>query len=131
MRPRLTLAIACLLAAVSLIPASRLGIRSDVEAMLPLASPAADAYRAFLGTFGGIERVFVTIRVGDGEPADPDRLADAAETLAGSLATSPEVRRVRYALDESDETFASKELAPRLPLLLDDHAAETVAAATT
>src|SRR5258707_644282 len=38
MRPRLTLALACLLAAASLWPASRLGIRSDVEAMLASAT---------------------------------------------------------------------------------------------
>src|SRR5262245_9120297 len=131
MRPRLTLAIACLLAAVSLWPASHLGIRSDVVAMLPVASPAADAYRAFLGTFGGIERVYVMIRIPDGAATDADRLADAAETLADSLAASPEVRHVRYALDASDATFAAKALAPRLPLLLDGHAAETLAAATT
>lgn len=131
MRPRLTLAIGCLLAAVSLWPAARLGIRSDVEAMLPNGTPAAEAYRAFLGTFGGIERAYVTIRLPDGVPADPDRLADAAETLADALAASPEVARVRYALDASDEAFATAELAPRLPLLLGEHAPESVAAATT
>lgn len=126
-RPALTLAIALAAAAAAVWPASRLGIRTDLEAMLPRHAPAADAYREFLDTFGGIEKVFVMVRLPDGAPADPDRLADAAETLAQALSASPEVRRVRYGLDEADEVFLARQLAPRLPLLIEGDAAASLA----
>jgi len=121
-RPGLVLAAALAATAIALPSATRLTIRTELDAMLPAGTPAAEAYREFLHTFGGIERVYVMVRLPDGAPADPERLADAAEALADALSASPEVSRVRYGLDPSDEEFAARQLAPRLPLLLGDRA---------
>ena len=119
-RPALVLGLALAATGLAFVPASRLTIRTDLEALLPLGAPASDAYRAFLDGFGGIEKVFVTLRLPDGVPADPETLADAAESFAAALLRSPEVRRVRYGWDEGDEAFLVEHVAPRLPLLLDD-----------
>src|SRR5262245_5378239 len=54
-----TLAIVALCA----VPASRLSIRSDLAALLPDDGRSARAYRAFLESFGGIENVYVLVRV--------------------------------------------------------------------
>lgn len=111
---------------LALVPASRLSIRTDLEAMLPRGEPASEAYRAFLEEFGGIEKVFVTLRAPDGAAADPDALADAAEAFAAALGDSPDVQRVRFGWDEGDEAFLAKRLAPRLPLLLDERGVATL-----
>ncbi len=119
--PIAVLAATLLASAFAIVPASRLSIRSDVEALLPRDAPAAAAYRTFLERFGGIENVYVVLRRGDdGVPADPEGLADAAETLARELSKSPEVAHARFGLDEDDEAFFTDTLAPRLPLLLGD-----------
>ena len=104
--------------ALSAVPASRLSIRSDLTALLPDGGPAARAYRGFLESFGGIENVYVVLRVRDGASPDPERLADAAETLALDLGRAREVAHVRWGLDEADESFFLESLTPRLPLLL-------------
>lgn len=126
-RPLPLIAIAAVLTTAAIVPASHLRIRADIEALLPASSPAANGFRAFLDTFGGIEKVFVMIRLPDGAAPDPDRLADAAESLARTLAASPEVKRARWGLDEDDERFFTEILAPRLPLLLGDDAPRILA----
>lgn len=126
-RPGTVLVVVLIATALCVPPASHLRIASDLEAMLPRDAPAADAYRSFLNTFGGIEKVFVTIRLPAGAGADPDRLADAAETLADALSSSKEVRSVRSGLDPADEEFAAKRIAPQLPLLLDGDPAAVLA----
>ena len=105
-------------AALAAVPASRLTIRSDLAALLPNDAPSVRAYRTFLESFGGIENVYVVVRVRDGAPPDPERLADAAEMLAHDLERAPEIAHARFGLDEEDETFFLESLAPRLPLLL-------------
>ena len=100
------------------VPASRLSIRSDVAALLPDAGPSARAYRAFLEGFGGIEDVYLVVRLSDGVAPDPERLADAAEALARDLESAPGIAHVRWGLDEDDESFFLESLAPRIPLLL-------------
>jgi predicted RND superfamily exporter protein len=114
----LTFGVALAVTALAIIPAGKLRIRTDVEAMLPNGAPAAEAYRTFLDTFGGIEKVFITVRLPEGAPPDPERLADAADSIAVSLARSPEVRRVRAGLDDADEAYVTSRLAPSLPLLV-------------
>lgn len=126
-RPWTLLIVTAVLSLAALEPASKLRIRSNLEALLPEASPAANGYRAFLDTFGGIEKVFVMVRLPDGADPDPERLADAAEALARRLSTSPEIRHARWGLDDDDEKFFVDELAPDLPLLLGDGAARLLA----
>jgi len=125
--PIAVLAATLAVSAFAIVPASRLTIRSDVSALLPRHAPAASAYRTFLENFGGIESVYVVIRRPDGAPADPEGLADAAETLARELSRSPEVAHARWGLDEEDEAFFTDVLAPRLPLLLGDDPAPLLA----
>jgi predicted exporter len=126
-RPALVLGAALALTVLAAVPASKLGIRTDVEAMLPRGTPAAEAYRTFLETFGGIEKVFVTIGVEGDRAPDPEMLADAAEALADAVRRSPEVREVRAGLDDADEAFATERVAPSLPLLLRGDAAAILA----
>jgi predicted RND superfamily exporter protein len=123
----LTFGVALAVTALAIIPAGKLRIRTDVEAMLPNGAPAAEAYRTFLDTFGGIEKVFITVRLPDGATPDPERLADAADALAAALAPSPEVRRVRAGLDDADEDYVVSRLAPSLPLLVPGDAAAALA----
>lgn len=119
-RPGLVLAAAAALVLIAAEPASRLSLRTDLDAMLPSAGAASEAYRAFVSEFGAVEKVFVTIRLPEGTAPDPDRLGDASDALAAVLSSAPDVRTVRTGPIEDDERFLAERLAPQLPLLLDD-----------
>jgi predicted RND superfamily exporter protein len=116
-RPRLVLAVALLVTLAALLPASRIRVLTQIEALLPEGAPAADDYRTFLRTFGGFEKVFVLVRTRGGK-ADTETLINAASELAGRLRDSPLVADVRAGLTEEDERFFFARVAPRMPLLL-------------
>ena len=124
--PIALLAAALSVSALAIVPASRLTVRSDVLALLPEDAPASSAYRTFLESFGGIENVYVVLRLRDDAPADPEGLADAAEVFAREVPRSQEVAHARFGLDEDDEAFFTEALAPRLPLLLGDDPASAL-----
>jgi uncharacterized protein len=116
--PRLVLAACVALSLAALGPAMRIHVDSDLAALLPNGSPAADDYRVFLRTFGGFEKVFVLVR-SPGRPLDdPAPLEDAAAALAREMGGSPEVADARSGRTEEDERFFYRYLAPRMPLLL-------------
>jgi predicted RND superfamily exporter protein len=117
-RPRWVLAACLALAAAALVPASRIRVDSDLSALLPGGAPAADDYRIFLRTFGGLEKVFVLVRSPGRRLDDPAPLEDAAAALAEELRAAPEVADARSGRTEEDERFFYRYLAPRLPLLL-------------
>src|SRR6185295_7511792 len=100
------------------LPALRFRVETDLAALLPEGSPAADDYRLFLHTFGGFEKVFVIVRSSRGQVTDRAALTGAAERLADILARSPEVAEARSGLTEDDERFFLTYVAPRLPLLM-------------
>lgn len=130
-RPGRTLAVGLGLTALSLVPASRIAIDTDLSDLLPNDAPAAEDYRTFLRTFGGFEKVFAIVEIAEvAEPAQgprtpgeddlgEDGLPDAARRIAEILKESPEVRAARAGLEEADERFFFDRIAPRLPLLLD------------
>lgn len=89
-------------------------LEADLPSLLPEGSRAADDYREFLATFGGLEKVFVLVEAPEG--TDREALADAAFALAESLEASPEVRSARAGLTPADERFVLEELAPRAAL---------------
>ncbi|HVR95256.1 MAG TPA: MMPL family transporter, partial [Thermoanaerobaculia bacterium] len=121
-QPRRVLAAVLALTLLSLVPASRFRVDTDLAALLPDGSPASDDYRLFLETFGGFEKVFVLVRAPGAGLEDPGALIDAAERLAATLAGSPEVADARSGLTAEDERFFLDQVAPRLPLLIADPA---------
>jgi predicted RND superfamily exporter protein len=118
-RPRRVLAACLALSLAALVPASRIRIDSDLAALLPSGAPAADDYRVFLRTFGGLEKVFVLVRSPGRRLDDPAPLEDAAAALADELRADPEVADARSGRTEEDERFFYRYVAPRMPLLLD------------
>lgn len=125
-RPASILLFVLLVALAALYPASRLHIRSDLSTLLPVGSPAADAYRVFLDRFGGLEQVFVLILPGADETTSAD-LARGALVLEEVLRAHPEVEHVRAGFGAEDEAFFTRWVAPRAPLLLGDGWRQTVA----
>jgi uncharacterized protein len=117
-RPRRVLAAAILLTLAAAVPASRFRIETQLEALLPEGSPAAEGYRTFLKTFGGFEKVFVLVRAPAGGHADAETLINAAADLADRMRKSPLVAEARAGLTEEDERFFFAHVAPRMPLLL-------------
>jgi len=128
-RPGRTLAFGLAVTALSLWPASRIAIDTDLSDLLPNDAPAAEDYRTFLRTFGGFEKVFAIVELAENAeiagtstaPADggsDEALPDAARRIAEILETSPEVRAARAGLEEADERFFFGRIAPRLPLLV-------------
>jgi predicted RND superfamily exporter protein len=116
--PRRVLLAAFLLTLVSLIPASRFRVETQLEALLPEGAPASEDYRDFLRTFGGFEKVFVLVRAPEGKRVEPEVLIDAAGELADRLGRSPLVAEARSGLTAEDERFFFAHVAPRMPLLL-------------
>ncbi len=131
--PGRTLALGLAVTALSLWPASKIGIDTDLSDLLPNDAPAAEDYRTFLRTFGGFEKVFAIVESAetsaaapagsddggpDGEEDDENRLPDAARRIADLLKQSPEVRAARAGLEDADERFFFDRIAPRLPLLV-------------
>lgn len=119
-RPRLVLAASLALTLAALVPAARFRLETDLAALLPDGSPAADDYRLFLRTFGGFEKVFIVVQSPGTRLEDPEPLVDAAGRLAGLLAASPDVAEARAGITEEDERFFLRFVAPRMPLLLGD-----------
>jgi predicted RND superfamily exporter protein len=117
-RPRLVLVIALLFTAAAILPASRIRVETQIEALLPEGAPAAEDYRTFLRTFGGFEKVFVLVRARGGGKVEPEALINAAAELAGRMRDSPLVAEARAGLTEEDERFFFARVAPRMPLLL-------------
>ena len=115
----IVLAVSLLCTAVAGWQASKIRVDSQLVDILPGDLPASREYRQFLESFGGFERVFVLVGTPEGTEADPDRLADAAELLAGEIGRSDLVASVRWGLEETDEAFFLGEVLPRLPLLTD------------
>ena len=116
--PRRVLAVSLALTLAALVPAARFRVETDLAALLPDGSPAADDYRLFLRTFGGFEKVFVVVQSPGTRLEDPGPLVDAAERLAGLMAASPGVAEARSGITEEDERFFLRSIAPRMPLLL-------------
>ena len=87
-RPRLVLALALLLTAASLWPATRLAVETDPAALMPLGSEAAADYRVFLDRFGGFEKVFVLVTAGEGADGREAELVAASPEKLASLVAS-------------------------------------------
>jgi predicted RND superfamily exporter protein len=117
-RPRLVLAVALLATFAALLPASRMRVETQIEALLPEGAPAAEDYRTFLRTFGGFEKVFVLVRARGGAQAESETLINAASELADRMRDSPLVADARAGLTAEDERFFFARVAPRMPLLL-------------
>ncbi|MES1244379.1 MAG: MMPL family transporter [Acidobacteriota bacterium] len=116
-RPRLVLLATLALTLLSVVPALRFRVDTDLADLLPDGAPGADDYRLFLRTFGGFEKVFVVVRSARGPLEDATPLIDAAEALAVEMSQSPQVAEARSGITEEDERFFFRYLAPRMPLL--------------
>lgn len=125
-RPGLVLAAALGVTLLALVPALRFRVETDLAALLPEGAPGAEEYRIFLQTFGGFEKVFVLVRSAEGPLEDPAPLIDAADALAAEMSRSPEVAEARAGITEEDERFFLQSIAPRMPLLMEGDAADTV-----
>ncbi|HEX3130294.1 MAG TPA: MMPL family transporter, partial [Thermoanaerobaculia bacterium] len=115
--PALVLLVTVALTLLSVVPALKFRVDTDLSALLPDGAPGADDYRLFLRTFGGFEKVFVVVRSARGPLEDATSLIDAAEVLAGEMSRSPQVAEARSGITEEDERFFFRYLAPRMPLL--------------
>ncbi|MEM8963468.1 MAG: MMPL family transporter [Acidobacteriota bacterium] len=123
-RPAWVLIATVVLAVLASWPASRLGLRTDLVALLPDGTPRADDYRVFLERFGGFEKVFVMIEPDiDVSAADRERvrgeLLATASRLEAELAQSPDIAYVTSGVRPEDETFFYRSVIARAPLLID------------
>lgn len=116
-QPLLVLLVTLALTALSVVPALRFRVDTDLADLLPDGAPGADDYRLFLRTFGGFEKVFVVVRSARGPLEDTTPLIDAAEVLAEEMSRSPQVAEARSGITEEDERFFLRYLAPRMLLL--------------
>ncbi len=123
-RPRLVLLVTLVLTFVSIVPASRFRVDTDLSALLPDGAPGADDYRLFLRTFGGFEKVFVVVRSARGPLEDASPLIDAAEVVAAEMSRSRQVAEARSGITEEDERFFFRYMAPRMPLLFEGGAGD-------
>jgi predicted RND superfamily exporter protein len=109
-------------ALLAVLPATRLRPEVDLAALLPEGSAAAEDYRVFLETFGGLEKVFVVISARAGEPVGEGELLEAAWRFEELLRESSLVSGVRSGGTAEDEEFLLRWVVPRMALLLDDGA---------
>lgn len=108
------------LGAGALLP--RLTLETDLAALLPGDSRAADAYRLFIDRFGGFEKVFVLVQDPGFEGSEDERidhLIEAADLLAAELATRSEVAQARSGIETEEERFVLERVVRRSPLLYD------------
>jgi len=118
-RPRTVIAIAVALWAVSLLPATRLELRFDLESLLPDGSSAAQGYAEFMDRFDGVKRVFVILeRSQHTTDAEPLLLAEAASRLAEILEESGEVVEAKAGLTDDDVSVFLAGVVRRAPLLI-------------
>lgn len=113
--------------AAAIVTARDLTLDTDPMELLPDDAPAGRAYRTYVSRFGGLEQVFVLIVPGPQNEAQESHLVRAAVLLEERLASSPEVAHARAGLEEADEQFFLRFVAPRAPLLLEDGWREVVA----
>jgi predicted RND superfamily exporter protein len=118
-RPRRVLLATIALTVLSVLPALRFRVDTDLSALLPDGAPGADDYRLFLNTFGGFEKVFVLVRSARGPLDDATPLIDAAGVVAEEMSRSAQVAEARSGITEEDERFFFRYIAPRMPLLLE------------
>ncbi len=117
--PRVTIAATVALWALSLIPASQIELRINLESLLPDDSPAALGYGEFITRFGGMKRVFVMLEPAEQEfDLDSFQLAEATTRLAQILGESDEIVDARAGLTDDDMTGYLAEIVRRAPLLL-------------
>ncbi len=122
MRPAWSLLLAASLAATGLAAwqASSLRVETRLLDLLPEGAPATAAYRDYLETFGGIQRVEVVLVPAPGagtSAASAGDLAAAAAALAEDLIGREGVASARSGLDPEDEAFVARWVLPRLALL--------------
>lgn len=126
--PVAVLVAALLVCAAFIGPASRLELRADLPSLLPESSPAAQAYRRYLETFGNHQLVFVIL---SGAPQSRDItgqiLADAAFDMADQLLGSVEITEARAGFTIEDELRFFHDQARRAPLLLPDESLTAIA----
>ncbi len=115
--PRWVAAATLLITALALYPASRLRPSVELADLLPEHSPSAAAYRTFLTRFEGAEKIFVVIRLAGGG-SDRERLLEGAWALEQQLEGRPGIAAVRSGVQEADEEFFLRWVAPRAPLLM-------------
>lgn len=105
--------------ALAVVAIADLRVHTTLVDLLPEGTAVADDYRIFLERFGGLEKVFLLVLPdGAGGETDETDLIRAAITLEEALAASPEVASVRAGLQDRDEEFFLRYVAPRAPLLL-------------
>lgn len=117
-RPARVVFAVAVVTALAALPVLQVRLRTDLASLLPDGSPAADDYRVYLERFGGLERVFVLVLPDAAGKADEGDLIRAAGLLEELLEASPEVASARAGIDEDDEAFLARYVAPRAPLLL-------------
>jgi predicted RND superfamily exporter protein len=128
-RPWLVIGLGLALTLLSLWPASRLRLATDLVSLLPDGSSAAADYSLFLEHFGGFEKVFVLVRAEDPESSEATAaVLGGIERLDEKLAELPLVAEVRTGLEDADVDFFLRFVAARAPLLLPDATLPEVAA---
>lgn len=116
--PWVTILLAVLITAATVVPASRVRFDPDIVRLLPEGSEAAAAYRLFLDRFGGLERIFLVIRAAD--EASVADLPEIVEHISERLSASPLLHTVRAGVTPEDERFLLENVVERAPLLLAD-----------
>ncbi len=117
-RRAVVLGLAAVVAAVCVLPLSRLRFDADVLHLMPRDTGAVAAFETYLETFGSLDALYVYVEAPDqGAVAD---YADYVEALAGGLRQLPDVTRVDTGLRDQGRDWGY--LADRQLLLLDDPA---------
>jgi predicted exporter/SAM-dependent methyltransferase len=109
------LALVGLFAAGALLLGRRLQLNEDFTDMLPLSEPAiAEQVRA-LRSLRQADRLYVDVQTAT---LDPDRLAQAADTMHAALGARPDLRDLRYNFEETDFGQMLDQWRAQLPTLL-------------
>lgn len=96
---------------------TRINYKEDITDFLPLDSNQQEAMRMFQG-LSGANRIIAIVGMKDGKEADPDRIAEAADVFAGSLAK--EKLNITAGVDLDKVTAMSDFVYNNIPYFLTD-----------
>ena len=120
--PRLTLAIAGVLCALSVLSLLRMHADASVQSMFPAHDPSAAALVRVLDRFSVADELLLLVSTADGQPDDTAKLLDYAERFSTAAKSISQVKHVAYRIDDQSRQFFAQVLAPAGIYYLNDAA---------
>lgn len=109
--PRLTLLIAALLCALSILGLRRMHADASMASMFPSHDPAAAAMVRVLNRFSVADEILVLVSSPDNQPIDPSKLLAYAARFSKAAEKLPQVKHVAYRVDKQSREFFTNVLA--------------------